>query len=262
MFGNDFEVKELQIRAEHAGADMATINAWIKSLPKIRRRYNVICTKYVKAFDTMIWFSRFIGEMYRKLATPGAWKFSEKREVKTKLREFKSYRHLMLTDFALTEEDTEFLLTYDTIIRQLWNYDGSEDMRICLRSEIENMDVMIDERFDPNMVEPLDIAIFYMRHTFEEVRDLPLRTRVETVEGLNRKEFYEPIARKMEVVDGYDLQRIINIVKRYVGLRIREEKDKGQKQRAGAPLGESSARQSISGTEQIADSTEHTRKEW
>ena len=149
----------------------------------------------------------------------------------------------MLTDFALTKDDTDFLLTYDTIIKQLWRFDGSDEMRICLRSEIENMDVMIDERFAPNMVEPLDIAIFYMRHTFDEVRDLPLRKRVETVESLNLKEFYEPIVQKLEVVGGYDTQRVINAVKRYVGLRVREEKDNGKKQRrSSSPL-------SVSGTE-------------
>ena len=251
MFGNDFEVKELQIRAEYAGADMVAINAWVKSLPKIRRRYNIVCTKYVKAFDTMIWFSRFIGEMHGKLATPGAWKFSEKREIKNKLKEFKGFRNTMLTDFALSKDDTDFLLTYDTIIKQLWNFDGSDEMRICLRSEIENMDVMIDERFAPNMVEPLDVAIFYMRHTFDEVRDLPLRKRVEMVESLNLKEFYEPIVQKLEVVGGYDTQRVINAVKHYVGLRVRDDKDK---------LIIHTSRNARN-TEQPAGSTESTRKE-
>ncbi|MCI5857560.1 MAG: hypothetical protein MR016_09405 [Agathobacter sp.] len=230
MFGSDFEVKELQLRAEYANADMETINAWVKSLPKLRRHCNALTSRYVRAYDTLLVINQFLIDMHHKLRIPGKWDYSQRREIRERVRDIKGRGKPFVLEFAVSKDDTDFLLTYDTILKMLVKYDGTEEMRICLCSEIENLQAMIKDKFGLNMAEPLDIAIFYMRHSYDEVKDMTPRARVERIEELSDKEFYEPIAKKMEEVGGYSKQRIVNIVKRYIGLHVKDAPEKKPEQ--------------------------------
>ncbi len=210
MLSNTTEGKIYMERLQNAGADMAGVKRWFKTLDRVKKSVSSVGSRYGAAVDALRKTEELVMHMeelllsdsialdaysrQQKAASEHADEMrvtANRKEMQALSRELKKLRGRFDHAFLIAAEDEEFHLIYDTVIRLGTSYKGTDVEQLLLQSEAENLlDLMREhlQREQPNL---FALCYFYLEKDDRVLKDLPPQERVAKVNRICRREFWE-----------------------------------------------------------------------
>lgn len=189
FFGFEDSLRELKKDLKDAGADMAFVREWQKSFDKVKKQSPILEKSYLKAQQDLRNVKCLLEQMEKILiADKGA-----SVELTKHAQELKKYQSAFEQEFLISSEDSDFHLTYKSILalasRRL--YDPGEIL--ILQSEVENLLALTEEALQKEWPSFHALAYFYLHRTDREIYDLPHMDKVDKVRRIYENEFMKPM---------------------------------------------------------------------
>ena len=208
IFGDSLKAWKKDLKA--SGADMSQIKSWQKIFDRIRRETPQVEAEYTdvkKKLEIVCILLRNI-EMalieYRKNSLPDSFL---KRKLVQLNNGLKKYQDCFHHEFLISKEDTEFYLTYSTLL-ELCEWEDADNL--ILQSEIENLIAMTMEALDKEWPDFRALTFYYFQRDDEELLDLPHSDKIEKVTRIYKEEFLEPMRQMM--INCYGAEKAMHIM--------------------------------------------------
>lgn len=189
LFGFDDSLKELKKELKNAGADMSVVKDWQKSFDKVKKQEPQLELQYKKAKKDLETVKTLLEQMEQLLI--------ENRgsiiEVSKLSGELKKYQNQFNLEFLISKEDSDFHLTYKSILSLSEKKTIEEKDALILQSEVENLLAVTKEALEKEWPSFRAMAYFYIDRTDKEIYDLPHVDKVEKVNRIYQNEFFKPI---------------------------------------------------------------------
>lgn len=218
MFGEDEEVRKLKRDLQSAGCDMDVVKRWQKQLDGIKKHCPSIYGGYCTAREKLLLVETYMKQMEQLLLEKRTWTKDEMRRISDIRRELKRLANTFDNELLVSREDKEFHLTYETILKLADKYDGTDDARILLKSEIENLLALVREDLEKERPDAAVLTFFYLEHRDTELVDLPPAGRMDHILAVYEKEFLRPILRQTARCDEVSVDQVNGIIERMVQL--------------------------------------------
>jgi hypothetical protein len=196
IFGEEEEIKQLKRRLQSAGCDADSVRKWAKQLQTVKKQLPGTWGQYQICHANLRTLEAYMKKLQGMLSGRRTWDRETLKTIQTMYRDLKKRSTSCDNEFVVSREDHEFHLVYDTICRLMDRFNGADDGRILLLSEVENILAMIRERLDREMPGAAELAYFYLNHKDEELVELPPERRLEKINTVYEEELLKPIERQ------------------------------------------------------------------
>ena len=203
MFFDD-SLKGLKKELKAADADMAFVKRWQKSYDRVKKQYPVMESQYIKAKNELEAVVKCLEEIEQLLILSKDILDSglPKDELSQYVKELKKYQNGFNQEFLIGKEDTEFHLTFSTILSLCSKDIQDKRERLILQSEVENLMAIAKEALEKNWPDFKELAYFYLEHTDKELFDLPHADKIQFVKKVYADEFFNPMKQVVEAALG------------------------------------------------------------
>jgi hypothetical protein len=198
MFGEDEEVRELKRQMQTAGCDMPVVKKWQKQLDWIRRQQSGIYGEYRAARENLVRVDTAVRRMEQLLTEQKLWTKERMREIAELRKELKKLSNSFHHEFLVSREDKDFHMTYNSILRLANEFDGTNDERILLLSEVENLLAPLAENLEKEQPNPAALTYFYLNHKDAELSNLPASGKLIRLSTVYEEEFLQPLLDEVE----------------------------------------------------------------
>ena len=216
MFGEDEEIRQLKKALQAAGCDMAVVKKWQRQLEWTRKQRPSVYAAYMEARSALVHADTYLKQVQQLLTGKEAWTKERFRELSGIRKELKKLENVFDHEFLVSRDDKEFHLTYQSILKQMDKFDGTDDMRIFLLSEVENILALIREDLEKERPDAAVLAFFYLGHTDAELTALPPVGRLVHISSVYEKEFLQPILEEVAKCDEVSQDQVTAIIERMV----------------------------------------------
>lgn len=198
MLGFDDSLKSLKREWKDAGVDMNVVRDWQKQYDKVKKQAVVLESQYVqikseleKIYELLLVLEQML--VSTKVRENGATSFAVKSKVLEIAKEMKKYQEHFNHEFLISKEDSEFHLTYSTLL-SLCNGPMNESQQILiLQSEVENLLALAKEALEKEWPSFYEMAFYYLGRSDKEIFDIPHSDKVAKVKRVYENEFMKPI---------------------------------------------------------------------
>jgi hypothetical protein len=198
MFGEDEEVRKLKRQLKSAGCDMSVVKTWQKQLGWIKKQKKSIYGGYTAARENLVRVDTIVRRMEQMLTEKGFWTKERMREIKSLRKELKKLFGSFHNEFLVSQDDKDFHLTYQSILRLADSFDGKNDNRILLLSEVENLLGRLAENLEKEQPDPVRLTYFYYKHKDAELSELPAAGKLVRILNVYEEEFLQPLLDESE----------------------------------------------------------------
>jgi hypothetical protein len=198
MFGEDEEVRELKRQMQAAGCDMSVVKKWQKQLDWIRKQKPAVYGEYRTARENLIRVDTAVKRMEQLLTEQEFWTKERLREIAELRKELKKLSNSFHNEFLVSREDKDFHMTYSSILRLAGQFDGTNDDRILLLSEVENLLAPLAENLEKEQPDPAVLTYFYLNHKDVELSNLPASGKLVHLSTVYEEEFLQPLLGESE----------------------------------------------------------------
>jgi hypothetical protein len=198
MFGEDEAVRNFKRQMKTAGCDMTVVKTWQKQLKWIRKQKKSIYGGYTVARESLVRVDTIVRRMEQMLTEKGFWTKERMREIKSLRKELKKLSDSFHNEFLVSKDDKDFHLTYQSILRLADSFDGKNDNRILLLSEVENLLGRLAENLEKEQPDPVRLTYFYCKHTDAELSELPAQGKLVRITNVYEEEFLQPLLDESE----------------------------------------------------------------
>ena len=188
FLGFEDSLKSLKKELKDAGVDMSFIRQWQKHYDKVRAQEQVLSTQYSIAKQEIDQVLLLLKDMEQQLISGSA----DKERVAIFSKEMKKYQGRFNQEFLIGKADSDFQLTYVSIIKQCEKGITDRGNRLILQSEIENLMAVTKEALEKQWPDFKAMAFFYIDRTDSEISELPHGDKVSKVEKIYETEFLLP----------------------------------------------------------------------
>jgi hypothetical protein len=216
IFGEEEAVKLFKKRLKTAGCEMDDVKKWTRELLAVKRQSQVTKKNYLMSYENLQTVESYMKTLQELLTGPKNWDRERLRELQFLYRELRKLRASYDHEFVVSKEDKEFHLIYDTICRMMNEFDGADDKRILLLSEVENLRALIREKLERDKPEPIALSYFYLRHKDDELINLPPESRLEKINEIYKNEFLKAIQAQTETA-GMTGEELMQVIREVVG---------------------------------------------
>lgn len=193
LFGFDDSLKELKKELKNAGADMSVVKDWQKSFDKVKKQSPQLEVQYTKAKKDLEAVKVLLEQMEQMLIESRGSSI----EVSKLAGELKKYQNGFNHEFLISKEDSDFHLTYKSILALSGKKPAEEKDALILQSEVENLLAVTKEALEKEWPSFRAMAYFYIDRTDKEIYDLPHIDKVEKVNRIYQNEFFKPMKKVM-----------------------------------------------------------------
>ena len=199
FLGFEDSLKEWKKDLKASGVDMSLVRSWQKAYDKVRRQTPVLESQYIKAKQDLKAVYTLLQDMEKTLVDCKS-RGGVLTEVETgkAIADFsnrmKQYQNSFNLEFLISKEDTEFHLTYRSILELCGK---KEKDSLILQSEIENLMALAKEALKKNWPDFRAMAFFYLERTDKEIFDIPHADKVEKVTRVFENECLKPMRQMM-----------------------------------------------------------------
>lgn len=218
MFGEDEELKLLKAALKDAGCDADVIKRWSKQLLGIKKQMPAVVRRYEEAIMKLEEVSEYMQELKAMLSEKKYWDKGSLRDLQYIAKELKKIGTAYDHELVVSREDREFHLIYETIRRQIDKFEGANDARIYLLSEVENLSALIREKLARKKPNSIALTYFYSNYKEEELVDLPPEARILRIEQTAEQEFFGPIFAQLTGQRTENSDKIRALAQQVVGL--------------------------------------------
>jgi hypothetical protein len=201
MFGEDEEVKGLKRQMQTAGCDMSVVKKWQKQLDWIRKQKPSVYGEYRSARENLTRVDTAVRRMEQMLTEQEFWTKERMREIAELRKELKKLSNSFHNEFLVSRDDKDFHLTYGSILRLADEFDGTNDNRILLLSEVENLLAPLAENLEKEQPDPVELTYFYFNHKDAELGELPAAGKLVRIAAVYEEEFLQPLLYQSELHD-------------------------------------------------------------
>ncbi len=189
-----------------AGTDMSVIKEWQKTFDKVKRQVPQIESQYIRVKSDLETVYTLLQNMERDLVeskTKGV-AFSDtqmRRKIVAFSDEMKKYQKHFNHEFLISQEDTEFHLTYKTLLQLCGE---KHDDGLILQSEVENLMAITKEALGKELPSFRALAFYYLERSDDDIYDIPHADKVEKVNRIYENEFLKPMRQILASCYGND----------------------------------------------------------
>lgn len=198
MFGEDSQIRQLKKDMQATGCDMNVVKEWQKTLDRMKKQYEPQCECYESARTSLEEVNALMKHMEQLMINRTNWSRENAKELSELRKELKRLKESYVHGFLVSEDDKEFHLTYETILKLSDRFDGGYDNKIILQSEIENILAMIREDIEKDKPNMLAMTCFYLVGSDKELVELSHKARLEKIKRVYELEFKRPMLRELE----------------------------------------------------------------
>lgn len=192
-FEDSLKTWRKELRA--SGADMSVLKEWQKAYDKVKRQTPQMESQYIHAKKELEAVYILLQNMEKTLVE---WKEQNvpaaKSELEKKILDFsnemKKYQDHFHHEFLVGKDDTEFHLTYKTLLELCTS--TTKDVLI-MHSEVENLLALCKEALDKEWPGFRAMAFYYIHRSDREIFDLPHSDKVEKANRVYENEFLKPM---------------------------------------------------------------------
>jgi hypothetical protein len=181
-----------------AGCDMSVVKAWQNQLKWIRKQMKSIYGGYTAARESLVRVDTVVRRMEQMLTEKGFWTKERMREINSLRKELKKFSGSFHNEFLVSKDDKDFHLTYQSILRLADSFDGKNDNRILLLSEVENLLGRLAENLEKEQPDPVRLTYFYYKHRDAELSELPAAGKLVRITNVYEEEFLQPLLDESE----------------------------------------------------------------
>ena len=105
----------------------------------------------------------------------------------------KNYENSFDHDFLIGKADTEFHLTYRTLLKLCMQEVTQEIEVILMQSEVENLMALVKEALQKPCPNFKALTFFLLEHSEEELEKLPHLEKLNTIQVLYEEQFLSPM---------------------------------------------------------------------
>lgn len=200
FLGFEDSLKKWKKDLKASGANMSDVKAWQKNFDKVQKQAPILEAQYVKTKQDLETVYGLLQAQEKALAEgKSCGEVVSSKEFEQTFSAFsnkmKQYQNNFNHEFLISKEDTEFHLTYKSIVNLC---DKKEKAYLILQSEIENLLAVTKEALEKEWPDFRAMAFFYIGRTDKEISDIPHTDKVEKVMRVYENEFLQPMYRIME----------------------------------------------------------------
>ena len=189
IFGFEDSLKELKKELKGKGADLSVVRDWQKSFDKVRKQAPAIEQQYLKGKNDLDVVRNVLEQMECSLIENRGMRV----EISQKVSELKKYQNAFDLEFLISKEDSDFHLTYKSIM----NLGAKKVLEgrdaLILQSEVENLLAVVKEAEEKEWPSFRAMAYFYIARTDKEILDLPHVEKVAKINRIYKNEFFKPM---------------------------------------------------------------------
>lgn len=186
FFGFEDSLKDLKRELKTAGADMTFVKDWQKAYDKVRKQKGQLEEIYNKA-------KKELETVYSALKAMEQMLITGNTDVCSMGRELKKYQNSFNHEFLISKEDSDFHLTYQTILSLCEKKLTTQKDVLILQSEVENLLALTKEALGKEWPDFKAMAFYYIDRTDKELSDLPHIDKVAKVQRIYENEFIKPM---------------------------------------------------------------------
>jgi len=199
FLGFEDSLKEWKKDLKVSGVDMSMIKSWQKAYDKVKRQTPVLENQYIKAKKDLKTVYALLLDMEKALVEckgcdTSLWQGEAGKTVVSLANSMKQYQNSFNQEFLISKEDTEFHLTYKSILDLCAK---REQDSLILQSEVENLMALTKEALDKNWPDFRAMAFFYLERSDKEIFDIPHADKVEKVTRVFENECLKPMRQMM-----------------------------------------------------------------
>lgn len=186
LFGSDGNLKALRKDLKAVGVNLEQVRLWEKQYEKIKRQYPQQKQHYEKTRQKLEDLEQTLQTMEQNAIHGDTDKYKEMG------KELKKYQGCFDHEFILNQKDTEFYLTFNSLLRLCADF-GKKNGKdaVILHSEIENLIELVQEAMEKSRPNLYALSFFYLKRTDRELDELSHEDKVDKVERIYEKEFLE-----------------------------------------------------------------------
>lgn len=203
FFGFEDSLRELKKELKAVGMDMPFIKDWQKSYDKVKKQSPVIQAQYTKAKSDLMKVYDLLKDMEQQL-------IAGKDDMSQVGKDLKQYKSSFNHEFLIGKEDSEFHLTFQTILTLCEKKLSTQKDVLILQSEVENLLAVTKEALEKEWPAFRAMAFFYIDRTDKDISDLPHSDKVEKVQRIYEDEFIKPMSQVL--VDAFGGERARKIM--------------------------------------------------
>jgi hypothetical protein len=177
---------------------MSVVKTWQKQLGWIRKQKKSIYGGYTDARESLVRVDTVVRRMEQMLTEKGFWTKERMREITSLRKELKKLLGSFHNEFLVSKDDKDFHLTYQSILRLADSFDGKNDNRILLLSEVENLLGRLAENLEKEQPDPVRLTYFYYKHKDAELSELPAAGKLVRILNVYEEEFLQPLLDESE----------------------------------------------------------------
>ena len=200
FFGFRDTLKPLKKELKLAGADMSAVKNWQKLYEQVKKKAPQMQHTYDDVKNALQELSDILKHMEIDLADREesnyfAWRnpmqvLNEK--LKTYGEQLEFHKNNFNHDFLISEEDTEFHLSYATLLK--FCLEGIEEHEMLfMQSEVENLMAITKEALQKECPDFKALAFFDMRRSANELLELPHFEKITQISDFYENEFLTPM---------------------------------------------------------------------
>ncbi|MBQ8627706.1 MAG: hypothetical protein IJ419_16315 [Agathobacter sp.] len=189
FLGFDDSLKSLKKELKESGVDMSVVRDWQKYYDKVTRQKPQLENQYQIAKNELETVLSLLKDAEQLLIAGGG----NKESLAAFAKELRKYQGHFNHEFLISKEDSDFHLTFESILN-LCNKDmNANGNALILQSEIENLIALTVEALDKEWPDFRAMAFYYIERTDKEIFDLPHADKVAKVRRVYENEFLKPL---------------------------------------------------------------------
>lgn len=201
FFGFKDALRPLRKELKLAGADMPKVKQWQKMYEKVKKQKPQIESHYLRVKTALEELDSLLEKMeddliYGKEQSNFVWR-NAMQVLDKKLKNYgtwlMNYENSFDHDFLIGKADTEFHLTYTTLLKLCMQELKQEIEVILIQSEVENLMALVKEALEKTCPDFKALAFFMMQHSENELEELPHFEKLNKISGLYEDEFLSPM---------------------------------------------------------------------
>lgn len=211
FLGFEDSLKEWKRDLKASGADMSAVKSWQKAYDKVKRQAPQLEGQYIKAKTDLERVYALLQGMEQTLVDckmqGGVLSEGEHgKAIAAFANAMKQYQNSFNQEFLISKEDTEFHLTYKSIVQLC---EKKEKNSLILQSEVENLMALTKEALEKEWPDFRAMAFFYLERTDQEIFDIPHSDKVDKVTRVFENECMKPMRQILEQCYGDEKARQI-----------------------------------------------------
>lgn len=191
MFGRDEEYSKVRTALLITGTNPSVVRDWQKRYDRLCRQWPGVKEQYENARATTEWVRDTAKRMESMLTGETPY---DKKAFTQMIREMKRKQNTFDHVFIVSRSDHEFHSTYDTIVRLGAKACETQEQKLILQSEIENLLALTEEALQKERPSTWKLACYLTVHTGKKLEEMPMNQKLKELDDVYADEITQPVA--------------------------------------------------------------------